>query len=114
MKKLPFRLGPHFSRQTPAPAADRVAPGLQLVGGRKKPGGVLGGLVLVVAQADDGGHALLLGRPVKIWNDAMICNRCEKSNWDGIVPRDGFLRRLKDAGVNGPELNDKGFIPIPR
>jgi len=54
------------------------------------------------------------GRPIKSWNDVMVCNRCEKSNWDGIVPRDDLLRRLKQAGVESPAFNDKGFIPIPR
>ncbi len=52
------------------------------------------------------------GRPAKGWNGLMVCNKCEKWNWDGVVPTDSFLKRLKDAGVE-PALNEKGFVEIP-
>jgi hypothetical protein len=44
----------------------------------------------------------------------MICSACEKYNWDGIVSRESFLRRLKEAGIDTPNFNDRGFISIPR
>lgn len=55
------------------------------------------------------------GRPVKSWKDVMVCKRCEAANWDGLVPRSGWLHRLNEAGVDTENLskNDKGWIPIP-
>jgi hypothetical protein len=53
------------------------------------------------------------GRPVRAW-DIMLCNRCEGSNWDGIV-LEGHPRleaHLKAKGVP-VKLNAKGWLGIP-
>jgi hypothetical protein len=42
----------------------------------------------------------------------MICDRCEKSNWDGIVPDANILFFLESRGIK-PTLNAKGWIDIP-
>jgi hypothetical protein len=49
---------------------------------------------------------------VRGW-DVMICNSCRNGNWDGIVPNDALLERLKAAGVTKIQYNEKGWIPIP-
>jgi hypothetical protein len=52
------------------------------------------------------------GRVVHEWLGKMICNHCETSNWDGIVPEEKLIKRFREAGIN-EEYNAKGFIVIP-
>jgi hypothetical protein len=52
------------------------------------------------------------GRVVHEWHGRMICNHCETSNWDGIVPEEKLIKRFREAGIN-EEYNAKGFIIIP-
>lgn len=55
------------------------------------------------------------GRPVRTWG-AMICHRCEKANWDGIVLSDQhhprLMKLLKEKGIQY-ELNARGWLDIP-
>jgi hypothetical protein len=60
------------------------------------------------------GPHVYLGRPVKSWGGIVICEKCESSNWDGIVlemhPK--LAAHLTEIGVT-PSLNEKGWLPIP-
>lgn len=40
------------------------------------------------------------GRVVHEWLGKMICNHCETSNWDGIVPEEKLIKRFREAGIN--------------
>ena len=53
------------------------------------------------------------GRHVRQWG-IMLCQRCEQSNWDGIV-LEGHPRleaRLKAEGIT-IKVNAKGWLDIP-
>lgn len=53
------------------------------------------------------------GKPVKSWN-IMVCNRCLRANWDGIVieghPR--LAAHLEGLGIK-IERNAKGWVNWP-
>jgi hypothetical protein len=41
-----------------------------------------------------------------------ICQRCERANWDGIVPNERIMAHFAKHGIV-PRLNKKGWIDIP-
>jgi hypothetical protein len=53
------------------------------------------------------------GRHVQAW-DIMICSRCDKGNWDGVVPanRPHFEPYLRSKGIE-VRYKAKGWIDIP-
>jgi hypothetical protein len=53
------------------------------------------------------------GRPVQAWGNEMIRRCCERSNWDGIVPRADLENQLREKGID-IEYNEKRWIVIPR
>jgi hypothetical protein len=58
------------------------------------------------------GPHLYEGRVVQGWDRKMICNRCEDSNWDGIVPSEGLIGKFRKEGIK-EEYNAQGGIIIP-
>lgn len=54
------------------------------------------------------------GRPVAQWGRLILCNECERNNWDGVViatcPE--LARRIREAGGSFT-LNAEGHIAIP-
>jgi hypothetical protein len=59
------------------------------------------------------GEHIYDGRRVHAW-DVMICNGCDKRNWDGVVPsaRPHLVPFLQSKGIP-VKLNAKGWIDIP-
>jgi hypothetical protein len=53
------------------------------------------------------------GRHIRQW-DVQICDRCCRSNWDGIVPETypGLFEQLKAKNIPFV-LNDRGWLDIP-
>ncbi|WP_375209110.1 hypothetical protein [Hyphomonas jannaschiana] len=53
------------------------------------------------------------GRPIPLWN-VFLCNICDSSNHDGIVPHmhPKFIGELKASGAP-MMLNEDGFLKIP-
>lgn len=53
------------------------------------------------------------GRAVAAWR-IRICETCERSNWDGLVPEahPKLMKHLADANID-IRLNDRGWLAIP-
>jgi hypothetical protein len=60
------------------------------------------------------GEGVYNGRHVSAW-DVMICDGCDRGNWDGIVPqtRPHVIPSLQSRGID-TTLNSKGWLEIPR
>jgi len=53
------------------------------------------------------------GRPIGEWG-ILVCELCEKANWDGLVPQSHprLMKHLAERSI-APKLNDRGWLPIP-
>lgn len=59
------------------------------------------------------GQNVYKGRRIKAW-DIMVCDICEQSNHDGLVPAKhlNLIAKLQEKGI-GTKPNAKGWIDIP-
>lgn len=63
------------------------------------------------AQAFQYGPHVYHGKRIPAWN-MLVCERCLRGNWDGIVPQDSLLKYLRENGY--PETyNEKGWLKWP-
>jgi hypothetical protein len=53
------------------------------------------------------------GKYIKYYQ-IMICNTCKSASWDGLAPHDEqkIKAHLEKLGLDLPERNEKGWLPI--